>query len=79
MAVFYHCSCVAPSLVKIGKTRRTPPGRWDVSPGPGGAKKAGAPVGLWLKVKDIIEENKKLIQKVNLMEEKIQSNIKTQT
>ena len=25
MAVFYHCSCVAPSLVKIGKPRRTPP------------------------------------------------------
>ena len=32
---------MAPSLVKIGKTRRTPPGRWDISPGPGGAKKAG--------------------------------------
>ena len=34
---------MAPSLVKIGKTRRTPPGRWEFSPGPGpgGAKKAG--------------------------------------
>ena len=41
MSVFYLCSCVAPSLVKIGETRRTLPGRWDVSPGPGGAKKAG--------------------------------------
>ena len=41
MAVLYHSSCMAPSLVKIGKPRRTPPGRWDVSPGPGGTKKAG--------------------------------------
>ena len=43
MVVFYHCSCVAPSLVKIGKPRRTSPGRCRRLAG------AGTPIGLCVK------------------------------
>ena len=41
MAVLYHCSCVAPSLVKIAKPRRTPPGRWRCLAVAGGEKRPG--------------------------------------
>ena len=37
IAVLYHCSCVAPSLVKIGKASVA----GDVWPGPGGGKRPG--------------------------------------
>ena len=41
MAVFYHCSCVAPSLVKIAIPQQTPPCRWRHLARRGGEKRPG--------------------------------------
>ena len=53
MVVFYHCSCVAPSLVKIETPANTPRSLETFDRGRGvqkgrGLAGAGDPVGLWI-------------------------------